>query len=73
MTTVAEVKLWGRTIGAVAIEEEAEVADFEYAADFIRSDIQVAPLMMPLSSRVFRFPELASRSFNGLPGLLADS
>jgi serine/threonine-protein kinase HipA len=73
MTTVAEVKLWGRTIGAVAIEEGAEVADFEYAADFIRSDIQVAPLMMPLSSRVFRFPELASRSFNGLPGLLADS
>ena len=73
MTTVAEVKLWGRTIGAVAIEEGTAVADFEYATDFIRSDIQVAPLKMPLSSTVHRFPELSHRSFHGLPGLLADS
>jgi serine/threonine-protein kinase HipA len=73
MTTVAEVKLWGRTIGAVAVEEGAAVADFEYATNFIRSDIQVAPLKMPLSSTVHRFPELSHRSFHGLPGLLADS
>ena len=73
MTTVAEVKLWGRTIGAVALEAGAAVADFEYATDFIRSDIQVAPLKMPLSSMVHRFPELSHRSFHGLPGLLADS
>ncbi len=73
MTTVAEVKLWGRTIGAVAIEEGAAVADFEYARDFIHSGIEVAPLMMPLSSTVHSFPGLSHRSFHGLPGLLADS
>jgi len=73
MTSVAEVRLWGKTIGAVAIEEGAVVADFEFAPKFIRSDIQVAPLMMPLSPKVYRFPELSRQSFHGLPGLLADS
>lgn len=73
MTTVAEVRLWGRTIGAVAIEESADVADFEYAPKFVGSDIEVAPLMMPLSPKVYRFPELSRQSFHGLPGLLADS
>jgi serine/threonine-protein kinase HipA len=29
--------------------------------------------MMPLSRRVYRFPELARATFHGLPGLLADS
>ena len=73
MTTVAEVKLWGRTIGAVALEDGAAVAEFEYAGDFLGSGIQVAPLTMPLSASVHRFPELAAQSFHGLPGLLADS
>ncbi|MFM9972333.1 MAG: type II toxin-antitoxin system HipA family toxin [Burkholderiales bacterium] len=73
MTTLAEVRLWGRTIGAVSLEDREEVASFEYDADFTRSGIQVAPLAMPLSQRVFRFPELSRSTFRGLPGLLADS
>jgi serine/threonine-protein kinase HipA len=73
MTTVAEVRLWGSTIGAVAIEEGAGTADFEFAPEFIRSRIQVAPLTMPLSAQVYRFPDLPYESFHGLPGLLADS
>ena len=73
MTTVAEVRLWGRTIAAVAIEEGAHFAAFEYAPDFIHSGIQAAPIMMPLSSDVYRFPDLEYESFHGLPGLLADS
>lgn len=73
MTKVAEVRLWGRTIGAVAIEQGGEAADFEYAPEFIHSDIQVAPLMMPLSSQVYRFPDLSRQTFHGLPGLLSDS
>ncbi len=73
MTTVAEVRLWGRTIAAVAIEDGARFAEFEYAADFTHSGIQVAPLMMPLSSQVYRSTGLSFRTFRGLPGLLADS
>jgi serine/threonine-protein kinase HipA len=73
MTTVAEVKLWGRTIGAVSLGDGADVAAFEYDAGFAGSGIEVAPLVMPLSRRVYTFPELSRITFHGLPGLLADS
>ncbi len=73
MSTVAEVRLWGRTIGAVSLGNDDEVAAFEYDPDFARSGIEIAPLTMPLSNRVYTFPELSRRTFYGLPGLLADS
>ena len=73
MSTVAEVRLWGRTIGAVALEEDAQVASFEYDPAFARSGIEIAPLTMPLAPRVYSFPALAKETFHGLPGLLADS
>lgn len=70
---IAEVKLWGRTIGAVSLDEGREVAAFEYDADFARSGIELSPLVMPLSERVYEFPALPRNTFHGLPGLLADS
>jgi serine/threonine-protein kinase HipA len=73
VTTLAEVRLWGRTIGAVALEDGDETAAFQYEAAFAHSGIEVAPLMMPLAERVYRFPGLPRVSFHGLPGLLADS
>jgi len=73
VTTIAEVRLWGRTIGAVSLGDGEETAAFEYDPAFSRSRIQVAPLAMPLSNRIYRFPELARNTFFGLPGLLADS
>ena len=73
MSTVAEVKLWGRTIGAVSLEEDNEIAAFEYDPAFARSGIEIAPLTMPLSNRVYSFPELSRGTYHGLPGLLADS
>lgn len=73
MSGVAEVRLWGRTIGAVSLEEGEEVAAFEYDPSFAQSGIEVSPLAMPLSRRVYRFPGLSRQTFYGLPGLLADS
>ncbi len=73
MTALAEVKLWGKTIGAVLLQDGDDVASFEYDAAFAQSGIQVAPLVMPLSRRVHRFPALSRTTFRGLPGLLADS
>ena len=73
MTTVAEVRLWGRTIGAVSLADGDEVAAFEYDPAFVRSSIEIAPLTLPLSNRVHTFPELPRKTFYGLPGLLADS
>jgi len=73
MSQVARVSLWGRTIGAVALEEGAAAATFEYDPSFARSGIEVSPLTMPLSTRVYSFPELSRKTYYGLPGFLADS
>jgi serine/threonine-protein kinase HipA len=73
MSSLGEVRLWGRTIGAVSLLDGEDVAAFEYDAAFARSGIEVSPLVMPLSRRVYRFPELSRQTFLGLPGLLADS
>jgi serine/threonine-protein kinase HipA len=71
--TIAEVRLWGKSIGAVSWDEKMGLAYFEYAPDFVRSGIEVAPLTMPLSKRIYSFPALPRETFHGLPGLLADS
>lgn len=73
MTSVAEVRLWGNTIGAVSLAGGEDTASFEYDPAFTGSGIEVAPLVMPVSDRVYRFPELAYGTFRGLPGMLADS
>ncbi len=73
MSTVARVNLWGTTIGAVSLGEGARHATFEYARGFERSGIEVSPLKMPLSERIYTFPALPLETFHGLPGLLADS
>ena len=73
MTTVAAVNLWGSRIGAVSIEDDSDVAAFQYDRSFARSDIQVSPITMPLRTEPYTFGSLSRESFRGLPGLLADS
>ncbi len=70
---IAEVQLWGRTIGAVALEEGRDVAAFQFDREFAASGIELSPLVMPLSEQVYQFPALPRNTFHGLPGLLADS
>lgn len=71
--TVAEVRMWGRPIGAVSVDGPGQIAAFEYTDLFSQSGIEVSPITMPLGSDVYRFPNLAKESFHGLPGMLADS
>ncbi len=73
MIELAEVRLWGRLVGAVALADTSPTARFEYSADFLASHLEVSPIMMPLSNRVYQFPALGREAFHGLPGLLADS
>jgi serine/threonine-protein kinase HipA len=73
MNNDARVVLWGSVIGAVTWLEDREIGVFQYAPDFLRSGIQLAPLMMPLSEFPYEFPALARNTFKGLPGLVADS
>jgi serine/threonine-protein kinase HipA len=70
---IAEVRLWGRTIGAVSMEDGRDHAAFQFTPEFVDSGIQVSPITMPLSEQTYEFPDLPRRTFHGLPGMLADS
>jgi serine/threonine-protein kinase HipA len=70
---IAEVQLWGRTIGAVSTLDGRDYTAFQYDPAFAGSGIEVSPLTMPLSERMYEFPALPGNTFHGLPGLLADS
>lgn len=71
--TVANVNLWGKNIGAVSWDEDRGCAFFQYQPEFAQSGIQLAPLMMPLSTTIYSFAGLAKETFHGLPGMLSDS
>lgn len=70
---VAEVYLWGTRIGAVAQDGIDDIPKFNYDKEFLRSGIEVSPIVMPASERIYAFPALSRQTFYGLPGLLADS
>ena len=69
----AKVLLWGSKIGEVNWLGDSDIGVFQYDPDFIRSGIQLSPLLMPLKEFPYEFPHLAKKTFRGLPGLLADS
>lgn len=71
--TAAEVFLWGTRIGVVVFDDASGLGSFEFDRDFTDSGVEVSPIVMPLSKRVYSFPELDRKSFHGLPGLLSDS
>jgi serine/threonine-protein kinase HipA len=71
--TIAEVRLWGKLIGAVTWNDEGRLASFEYDPAFRSSGIELSPVRMPLDSGIYQFPALPEESFRGLPGMLADS
>jgi serine/threonine-protein kinase HipA len=73
MSEQAGVRLWGRTIGAVLLEDGEEAAVFQYTPEFAAGGIEVSPLAMPLRTEPYSFPALSHDAFKGLPGMLADS
>ncbi len=64
--------------GAVAWNEARRYASFEFETAFLKKNLDLSPIKMPLAkardnSRIFAFPELNNETYHGLPGLLADS
>lgn len=74
MVDVAKVKMFGINVGTVRWDSSYEVARFEYDAQFAGKGIEPSPLMMPVQQgRIYSFGNLNRETFNGLPGMLADS
>ncbi|EPU2896907.1 type II toxin-antitoxin system HipA family toxin [Vibrio vulnificus] len=60
-------------VGAVSFDTEKGLGSFEYDPSFVKKGVELSPIKMPLSNRIYRFPELDFNTFKGLPGLIADS
>ncbi|WP_102795860.1 type II toxin-antitoxin system HipA family toxin [Bowmanella denitrificans] len=60
-------------VGAVSFDTEKGFGSFEYDPGFVRNGVELSPIKMPLSNRIYSFPELDFNTFKGLPGLIADS
>ncbi|NOR36642.1 MAG: type II toxin-antitoxin system HipA family toxin [Woeseiaceae bacterium] len=73
MGDTARVLLWGSDIGAVTWLDDRAIGVFQYTPEFAHSGIEVAPIVMPLRTAPYEFPTLTKDTFNGLPGMLADS
>ena len=74
MVDVAKVSLFGQNVGTFRWDNRRNVALFEYDNEFVGKKIEPSPLMMPVrQGRVYSFGSLAWETFNGLPGMLADS
>lgn len=73
--SIVEVRIWGKAVGAVALDPRLEYYAFEYQPAFARSGIELAPLMMPLAaaSEPFAFAGLPEATYRRLPGLIADA
>ena len=73
MNQLAEIRLWGHLVGALAYQENTGVSTFEYAPQWRKLAEEIAPLTMPLSKEKYSFPSLNYSTFYGLPGLFADA
>lgn len=70
-----EVHIWGKRVGAVALDPQLGYYAFEYDPPFLRTGIALSPLAMPLASahQPFAFPTLPEATYHRLPALLADA
>ncbi len=73
MNTIAEIYLWGTRVGIIHQDLDKAYASFEYDESFLNSNIQISPIMMPLSNIIYEFPTLSGEPFFGMPGLVVDS
>lgn len=74
MVTLAEVYIWNKLVGYVNWNEQSATAGFEYEPEFVATELELSPLMMPLTSgAIYEFSSNKGDTFMGLPGLLADA
>ncbi len=72
---VIEVRVWGRSAGAVALDPGLAYYAFEYDSDWKKTGTELAPLHMPAKAPrpVYVFPALPEATYFRLPALVADA
>lgn len=73
MQDLAEVHLWGQLVGALAYDAETGYSRFEYAPQWVSQAVEIAPLHMPLSEKIYQFSDLNPQTYHGLPAIFSDT
>jgi len=70
-----EVRAWGRTVGAVALDPKQGFYVFAYTPEWLRTGVELAPLTMPVANHrgPYIFPNLPEATYQRLPALLSDT
>lgn len=69
-----EVFLWGKQVGAVALDPVYGYYAFAYAPAFLKAGIEPAPLQMPLNNGdPYLFTDLPVETYKRLPAMLSDA
>jgi len=68
-----EIRLWGTPVGYAYWDEQQRCAQFQYDPSFLDKRYEVSPITMLLSDRTFTFNTLDRKTYQCLPGMLADS
>lgn len=66
-----KASIWGRTVGTIAATTRPNSFVFAYDKDFLKSGIEISPLGMPLSKKIYCFDSFDAFSY--LPPVFADS
>lgn len=72
---VIKVYIWGKYVGAVALEPSLNYYVFAYDKEFGKSKIELSPLHLPLNTteQPFVFPNLPENTYQRLPAFLSDA
>ncbi len=70
-----EVFLWGKFVGALALDPTLNYYVFAYDKQFAKSGIELSPLHMPLNEteQPYVFTDLPEATYKRLPAMLADA
>ena len=65
----------GQFVGICDFNPENKKIFFQYSPNFLKSDMELSPLLLPLENRIFEFDEKTynHHTFKGLPPMIADS
>ena len=69
--TVTRVNIAGELVGALSIDKG--ICAFQYADGWLNKGIEISPIHLPLSDKIYSFARLNTETYKGLPGAFADT
>ncbi len=73
MPNLAEVRLWGKQVGALAYDTGTRLSTFEFSPTWRKTGVEIAPIHMPLEAMKYQYPGLSEVTYRGLPAVFADA